>query len=522
MPPEEQNPTQPNEPLEPLAATPEQAAPIPVIADLEPEAQAAMGVPVTPEAAPLPVTDVQPADFGATQPQIDPTTPAVEQPAGTETEPAVSTFDVQPPVSVGNAPGGKKKRWVLPVAIVAVLVVLLGGGYVFGVYLPNRPSAVYSSSLKNTSQGLDQLISYGTSQAQKSYRSYNFDGTLKATASGSSFDATLSGALDKDSNGTLKLNADVMGQKLSANLRSVHVSGSASPDLYVQLTGIKWALDKFGLSSLDNLDGQWISIDHTSLNSGVASARQSVDTGSGSSLGTATAMPTFDQVNDAITKVQTVNKDYLFTTDSGKAVLKNDKYIGKETKDGRSTYHYQVGYDKAHLQAYVSALKTALDSSKLNDWSKQANNGKNLSQVVNIDSLTSSITTAKSDYTFDLWADTKTKLIHSLQFTDPSDSSSVFAITQNYTGGSQYPFTFSFASKAGGSTAKASLDLSVDTSTNKYTGNLTANTSGTNISFKFDLTPSNNAVQAAAPAGAKPLNDVLKQLGLGGTSLLGL
>jgi hypothetical protein len=423
-----------------------------------------------------------------------------------------------PVVGKGSMFAGRRKLVAL---IAIVVIILLAAGYAFAFYLPNTPSHVYSSGLTNTGQALDKLITYTQTQDKASYKSAALNSTLKYKSASGSFDATLSGAFDKNSNGNLQFKADVEGENITANLRSVKAAGNTSPDIYLQVTGIKNYLDSAGLNDFDSLDGQWISIDHTLLDTYSASLKQELNSTSDSSVADASGVPTADQLNDALNKVQTVNKQYIFTTDKSKAVLTNQKFIAKETENGRAQNHYKVGYDKSHLQAYVSALGSALDSSKLNDWSKKANDGKSLSVSMNLKDLENTIKNGKGDYTFDLWVDAKTKLVSSLRFTDPADKSSVFVIGQNYTGGTQYPFSFTFSDKAtDGTPEKGALNLTVDSKTNKYTGSFTLDTHDTSgsisVEANFTVTPSNDAVKVTAPSGTESITDLLNQLGLGG------
>lgn len=470
----------------------------------------------TPNIAPAPAAAAQPAD----QPTAAADAPEV-QPAATDTPVVVSSGGGDGATPPPNAPpSDKRRRWLLP-AIVAVLIVLGAGGYVFGMYLPNRPGTVYSTGLTNTGKALDKLVSYANQQTGKHYSSYNFSGTLKVT-SGVSIDATIKGAFDKHANGTLNLAADAMGQKFTINLRSVHAAGNDTPDVYLQLGGIKPLLDNYGLNSLDSLEGEWISVDHTLLSSVTADGAQSLGA---DHLGSLKQAPTSQQITDADTKVQTVNKQYLFTTDPSKAVLTSQQYLGKETKNGRTAYHYSVGYDKAHLSAYVGALKTALDSSTLNNWAKQASGGNDLSKTLDFANLQQSVQGAKAGYRFDMWVDAKTKLVQSLRFTDPADKNSVFTIAQNYTGGTNYPFSLTFSGKSGsGAPTSSVFNLALDTASNTVSVQATGKEDTTNLSLNFKVTPSTSAVKVAAPAGATPVMDVLNQLGLGGDtsgSLLG-
>ena len=232
---------------------------------------------------------------------------------------------------------------------------------------------------------------------------------------------------------------------------------------------------------------------------------------------TATSFPTAAQTRDALSKAQAINKQYLFTADSSHAVLQNKKYVGKETKDGRSVYHYAVGYNKAHLKAYVDALSRALDSSALNSWAKSANDGKSLSEVFDVASLKDAITSANPGYAFDVWIDAKTKLVQSVTFTDPKRPAATFTLGQNYTGGSSYPFTLSFQDKADdGTTESGSLKLMIDSVSNKETGTLAFNALGAKVDLSFSVTPSTKDVHVTAPVGAQSANDILSGLILSG------
>ncbi|MEO6761093.1 MAG: hypothetical protein ABI220_01800 [Candidatus Saccharimonadales bacterium] len=421
------------------------------------------------------------------------------------------------PIPASGANGNSsKKKWLLPLIIAIVVLIVLAGGYVFAFYVPNTPANVYKSGLENSGAAADKLVDYLQQQNLTDQKSVAFDGSLKVKATGASFDTTLSGAFDKEANGDLKLDADVMGQQVSANIISVKDKGNTSPDVYLKVSGVKTYLDQAGLGSLSDLDGKWISVDHTLIDSYADYFKQSL--GSSSDVLNNTKMPTTAQINDALSKVEVVNRQYIFTADSSKAILKQDKFIGKETKDGRSVYHYQVSYDKDHLQAYVSAVKAALDSSQLNDWSKKANDGKTLSQVVDFGSITDGIKNAKDGYSFDLWIDKGTKLISSLQFTDSSDKSKLI-IGQNYTGGDDYPLTLAVSDPDG---SGGSLNFTVNTKTNKYSLDFSANDKAgkdsTTVSGKFSLTPGSDLVKETAPTGAESINKVLEGLGLGTAS----
>lgn len=449
---------------------------------------------------------------------------AQSQPAAVNTEPMASADQVPPAAFMGGtavAGGGnpRGKRWLLPVIIAVVVIVLLGGGFVFGYYLPNQPSNVFKSSLHNSGEALDKLVSYSSKQAEAKPKATVYSADVTAKSPEASFDATLKGSADAEGNSDTTVNANVLGEKIGVNFKTIVAKSGQTPDLYLQVSGVKSYLDSYGLTSLSSLDGQWIAIDHTVLDSyaanAAASAGDNVDSSNFKS-------PTTEQLNDAFAKMQQVNKDYIFTTNGDKAVLKNQKYLGKETQDGRSVYHYQAGYNKDHLQAYVDALGKALDSSKLNDWSKQVNSGKSLSSAMDLKSAKQSIKDANSNYTFDVWSDTKTKLIHSVRFGDPSDKTSFLTITQNYTSGDDYPFTLKVTGKDDSDNdTTATVTLTLDTKSNAVSGKFTyeggANKSET-FSGNYSIKPSNEAVKVTAPTNTKSFAEVLSQLGFGNYS----
>src|SRR6202035_3096437 len=167
----------------------------------------------------------------------------------------------------------------------------------------------------------------------------------------------------------------LMGEKVNANVISIKSPGNTAPDVYVQVSGIKSMLDSLGLNSLDKIDGQWIAIDHTLVETYLNSLAGQKSSSTGSA-------PTYAAVEDAISKVQAVNKQYLFSTNASTAVFSNPQFIAKETNGGRALDHYKVSYSKTHLNAYLTAVGQALNSSQLNTWYKNMSAGKNLSDGV--------------------------------------------------------------------------------------------------------------------------------------------
>lgn len=73
---------------------------------------------------------------------------------------------------------------------------------------------------------------------------------------------------------------------------------------------------------LQKYNGKWITVDHTIISTLMRSAEK------GSSKQNVVP-PTPEQIQDASTRVQSVNKQYLFTTDKTHAVLTEDQFFGQ-------------------------------------------------------------------------------------------------------------------------------------------------------------------------------------------------
>lgn len=461
-------------------------------------------VEVTPSSGNIPSVSTTPAVSGPVVGFGDTTTPV---------SPSSSNGTATPPSGQSWPPSNRKKHLTIA-GIALALILLLGGGYVFAFYLPNTPNRVYGTSLVNSGKALDQLIKYSEQQQQIAYKSASVVGSLSIKTGSSNTQVNVSGASDnKDTTGTVS--SSFLGNSVTANFRSILASGADFPDTYFQVKTNPALLNQFGLGSLN---GKWIGLSHTYVDSILKNLKQQ-QLNSTLPLAAEVKPPTQAQIDDATNKAQVVNKHYLFTADTSKAVLANKKFLGKTTLNGRTQDHYSVGYNKNNLAAYVTAMGSALDSSQLNTWTRATYKGKNISQVVDLSSLASSIKNSQGTYRFDLWADTKTKLVSKLAFGDPTNKSTVFYIGQNYTGGSSYPFSFGFTETQSGSTTTADVGLTVDTVTHKLMFNLTGGATGgtgTTLSGTFTITPSENVVHIVAPTGAEPLQSVLNSLGLGG------
>jgi hypothetical protein len=469
----------------------------------------------------------EPAPAAVEAPQtVEPTQPAVPQIVTTAvsdpTQTIVTGAGPEGPVSttvstIAPNGGGKKKKRGLFIVAAIVLILLLGGGYVFAIYLPNTPSGAYKRALSNTSAGYDKLVAFENTQSQKKYTGSAVSGKFNLSASGVSGDGTFTAQSD-GANATGQVSLDLLGQTYGLNFRSIEAKGQSVPDIYLQVNGVKSLLDNYGLTQFDSLDGQWISIDHTVLQS-----LESKDSAASSAASTVMT-PTQAQIEDALTRIGTVNKQYLFSTSTKYAVLVKEQYLGKSTLNGRSVYGYKMGYNKTNLEAYFTALGTSLDASSLNSWLEKTDGGKSFSSELSTANIDKSLSSADTNYTFDMYVDASTKLIQQFHFADTTNPAANYLnLGLDYTGGNTFPFIIESKSTSGSDTLDAKITASLNTDTSKvgFQVNVNGTEGGSPITFSATLNaaPTNTPLTVTAPAGAEPITTLLQSTGL--SSLLG-
>lgn len=516
-----QSPNQSNEPKSPVSGAPaldpmmrpaETSTSAPVGASVQSSPQSSVPTAPTPNSS-LNTDSAPVATFGqsssSTTPDVTSQTSSVASastvtPEATAASSPLGNEVAQPSVSPVTVSSGGKKKWLIPVLAGGAALILLAGGYVFGMYLPNRPEAMFSKSLEYSGVAADKLIEYANKT--ESSKAATLDGTMSVKSSGASMDATIKGESDSSGNAMLTMNSNIAGQKMTADITIVDTQQSDNPDIYLKVSGVKELLTQMGSAQLAALDGQWISVDHTLMDT----YQKQMEESTGTSL---SGTPTPEQLRDAMAKAQQVNKEYIFTSDANKSVVTYQKFVGKETKNGREVNHYVAGYDKAHLKAYVEALGKALDGSKLNEWAKQQAGGKNVSDSLRIDELKSAIDKEKGGETFDLYVDLKTRVVQSVVFTS-TDNKQKLSITQNYTGGDVYPFELGVESTDADKPGKFVLGMSVNTKSDELGLKLNGDMTGTTIVGDFKIVPSDKTVKVVVPTGAKPVTEIMKQLGL--------
>jgi hypothetical protein len=390
-----------------------------------------------------------------------------------------------------NAGKGLSKSRLIAIAGAAVIVVLGTAGYVFGYYLPNKPENVYKSALTNTGKGYDELVAYlDNKELETKFKTSDASGSFKMESDGFSTDGTFSAKGD-EKNGTFSGDIGLGTTRLKIDGVAKDVENSESPDLYLKFGGIKGLGANFGIPELDTLDDQWITVDHSFLDSYLGSIESASGLDSSSSEMKA---PKREDVAEAAKAIGEVSKKYLFTGNEETAVFKMKEFVKTETVDGKNTNHYKVSADKAHLKAFSKEL------------------GEKLYKTKSVDDI-------KDGDTFDIWVNKDTKLVHKVRFTDSANEKSFMELGLNYAGGDEKPFFLNVATEQDGVKTDVGLKLSINTKTNVFKIDLGLETDGdaaVSGSIKAEIKPGTGSVKADVPAGAITLSDALAQIGLGG------
>ena len=373
-----------------------------------------------------------------------------------------------------------------------------------------NPSVIYSQSLGDTGKGYDKLVNYANQESKLNIKGYTGSGSYKVESSGSTVDGKIA-FKGSGNNADLTFDVGTQGVRVSTDIRAIK-SSSNTPDVYLKFSGIKGLGGAIGAPDLDpelaKLDGNWILIDHTLIDS--------LNTESGQSQMT---YPTRAQVLDEASAFGKVNKEYLFSTSKDKAVTKVVKKIGKETVDGHKTYHYVIALQKDNVKKYILAQRDALKGSKLDDWLKK--NDYESSVISSFNDAADSTKDIKDSDTYDIWMDTSHRVVYKFRVKDTSANNpadNYVDIGLNYKGGDDYPFFVSGKSDDGsGLTSTYSFTTDINTKTNRTDFKLDAKDSGSysdSATAEFGIQPKTSAVSIDKPSSAIPIMQVLNDLGL--------
>jgi hypothetical protein len=461
--------------------------------------------------APEPQPVVTPLEIPAQAPVTEPQ-PTVTGPALT---PEIYTIggvtQAQPPA---GSPGPAPKRRFKPkkpalLAGLAALVVLGGSAAAyFGYYVPNKPDNLWKTALVRTGKGYDKLSDYTVTQFQSKNSGLKLSGNFK-TSGAIAADGSFSGSTDKD-NGEFTGSVSAAGLNVKADVRLLK-SSTSTPDFYIKVDGLQGLDDLIGgfapgyKTAINGLNGNWYFIDHSLFDQFGGSSGNNLQFNA-------------DDLKSVLKAVGDASKQNIFTSDPNKMAFTIQKESGSEKQDGRSVYHYTAGINKDNLKDYVNTLCANLKNSSLKKI--LGNDSQNVSDTIGCTTASEAVKNFDSSRTADVWVDKHTKLIHKIRITEPKNKKDYFDISQDYQGGTKFPFGIGFSSSDSGDTSSGGLNFSLDTKTNKFSMSGSAKSSGSgNFSgnFSLDAQPNSQPVKVEKPANAKNIIQLLNDLGISQT-----
>jgi len=420
----------------------------------------------------------------------------------------------------GALPGKPKRKKLLLAGGVVAFFLVLSTAIVFGYYLPNQPNNIYKTGVNRSAKALDKLINAATEKSKleafkKSDITLSVDAKYQDISYTGSFNAKFDGSKADGGINFVSKQTSQPNQTFSAKFQSELPSGSQYPNIYVQLTGLKtFGIDDY-LPGFAAYDGKWIAIlsDYLKSLGTVPTAEE-----------TSKKQLTSDDIAELARAASGVTVDYVFSTEPNKAVFEKKSYVGKEKVDNTNAYHYKVGLNKEHVKAYCKAMIDKIystDAYKKLPWVDEKNVDKD-KEAASKD-CDSSYNGIKADTTYELWVDAKYKLIYKIRIPDATDKETYTDVGQVYKGGDSVSLFAAYHSGKDKSDGKFTLDTNLKAGTTK--GTLTF--SGGDLDNKYDIKvtldakPYNGEINTNKPAGAIPVQEVLKQLGIDPALLFG-
>lgn len=412
-----------------------------------------------------------------------------------------------------------RKKLVL-ISGLALLLVLLTGGYVFGFYIPNKPENLWGTALNRTGEALDSTMKSATEQQNlDAFSKVQMEGNVDLKSKDFSVKGALKGSFDeRHSDGSFDLTVkqkDQPERKLTTKFMSDMKEGSQYPSLYLQLSGLR----SLGIADLEtripgimDYDGKWISIEDSYLKS-LTDQMQGGPTAAPETSETKPETPSVKDVADLTRALSGVTKEYVLTAEPSKAIFERRSFVGKETVDGRKMYRYKVGINKENMKAFCKAaadkvfVSAAFKKTFLNGVSAEAQTQQKDAALKDCD----------KDFDLkdelELWVDTRYKLVHKLRITDKDNKQIHYEIGQNYKGGDDV--SLFVAVHNGEVKTDGKLSLHVNLKTNEVKTDLVFKTDGSSglINFSGDLAvkPLDKNITIEKPADAVPIQSILER-----------
>ncbi len=318
--------------------------------------------------------------------------------------------------------------------ITALIAILFT--YLFAFYIPSQPENAYGRSMDKTGKALETLVEKSANeQFIETVSRGELSGVVESFNGKESINGTISGSYDTD---TLKLlleaNSEVTGgnsKQYTMSVISNKKSADQSPELFVKSNDYSFLKTSSLLPRLAGQPNNWIKQSEKATQSSTDTFVFAI-TGGTALLNTSDMSSTITQpMNVAEVKqlgaslAQPLN-EFVFTSDSTKAIFANATFVNEEQLDQTKTYVYSVELNPENFDLYCESMAGALDGSSLLPSGVDATkietecktSGKEISETKNIE----------------IWIDTKNSVLHKIRLSDKEKSNKYYEFGQNFAG----------------------------------------------------------------------------------------
>lgn len=459
--------------------------------------------------------------FTPTTPQPILAQPVIE--AGLQAQTAVQprSFDARRKKMFGIA-------FVLAIAVLTIL------GYVFGVYIPNKPENVYSSGFDRTGKAFESIINNATD-------SDTLDKMLNSEASGlfeyRKVNETITGdisvnlargkvQIDVAGTGTSTGNAD---KQYSAEIISTFGDETTEAATFFKSVGLGFFGLEKSIPNLSQYKGKWIAAEGSSSKQIVLSSTALLssdllkNTVENIESATSSEPLTNNDINELSKTLSAVFREYVFTKDTTRSIFVKKEYVGKEDTSTGQGYHYIVGLNKQNYIAFCKALNTGIIDSSV--YNKQTSLEED---AITEEKVNSDITCEKQnesineDVPIEIWIDANSKLIQKFRFVKSVFNGSYVEYGQNYRGNERLELFYNFSSEGESKAAKAIYAVDLRSGKAEFKLEKSSGTDETQEFLILSLSsqPSEADFEILRPDGTIKLSDIAKKSGNSLESLL--
>jgi len=230
------------------------------------------------------------------------------------------------PIVLGKKP---RKKWLLPVAILASLLVIGAGSAAayYGYYVPRQPKYIVARALGNTI-------------SKDSIKSARYQGTYSISATENGDKQTYKGSFSGYADDKAFAMQGTVG--LMVTTLKVETRAFANDNAYVKISGLDGlgsVLESTGLTGyapyITAVNNNWIELDQSLLSSASAAG----------------AAGGIKLSNTDAQRVQNMYKQHPF--------VQVNKVYADETINGMDSYHYKVSLDHKQLHAFATEVNSA-------------------------------------------------------------------------------------------------------------------------------------------------------------------